>query len=67
MANWSGMPFPSSGDLLDPGTEPWSSAFQADSLPSEPPGKGRKELFDVLLMRVPSKTANLKSMKNMKA
>ena len=33
------MPFPSPGDLPDPGIKPESSAFQADSLPSEPPGK----------------------------
>ena len=39
---WSGLPFPSSGDLPHPGTEstsPISPALQADSLPSEPPGK----------------------------
>ena len=35
----SGLPFPSPGDLPDPGIEPWSPAFQADSSPSEPPGK----------------------------
>ena len=35
---WSGLPFPSPGDLPDPGTEPRSPALQADSLPSEPPG-----------------------------
>ena len=35
---WSGVPFPSPGGLPDPGTEPGSSALQADSLPSEPPG-----------------------------
>ena len=58
------MPFHSSGDLLDPGTEPWSSAFQADSLPSVPPGKGRQKLFDVLLMRVPSKAATAKSLQS---
>ena len=33
------MPFPSPGDLPDPGMEPRSSELQADSLPSEPPGK----------------------------
>ena len=32
---WSGFPFPSPGDLADPGIEP---ALQTDSLPSEPPG-----------------------------
>ena len=33
---WSGLPFPSPGDLPDPGIEPRSLAFQADALPSEP-------------------------------
>ena len=32
-------PFSFPGDLPDPGTEPGSPALQADSLPSEPPGK----------------------------
>ena len=36
---WSGVPFPSPGDLPDPGIEPPSPALQADALPSEPPGK----------------------------
>ena len=36
---WSGLPFPSSGDLPDPQIEPGSPALQADSLPSESPGK----------------------------
>ena len=36
---WSGLPFPSPGDLPDPGRKPASPAWQADSLPSEPPGK----------------------------
>ena len=36
---WSGLPFPSPGDLSDPGIEPGSSALQADTLPSELPGK----------------------------
>ena len=34
---WSGLPFPSPGDLPDPGIKPRSPALQADSLPSEPP------------------------------
>ena len=33
---WSGLPFPSPGDLPDPGIEPGSPALQADSLPTEP-------------------------------
>ena len=32
---WSGLPFPSPGDLPDPGIEPGSRALQADALPSE--------------------------------
>ena len=36
---WSGLPFPSPGDLPDPGTEPRSPALQADALTSEPLGK----------------------------
>ena len=35
---WSGVPFPSPGDLPDPGIEPRSPALQADALLSEPPG-----------------------------
>ena len=35
---WSGLPFPSPGDLPDPGMEPRSPALQADSLPFELPG-----------------------------
>ena len=37
---WSGLPFPSPGDLPDPGIEPRSPAFQADTLNSEPPRQG---------------------------
>ena len=36
---WSGLPFSSPGDLPDLGIEPLSSALQADSSLSEPPGK----------------------------
>ena len=36
------MPFPSPGDLPDPGIELRSSALQADALTSEPPGKSLK-------------------------
>ena len=34
---WSGLPFPSPGDLPNPGIEPGSPALQTDGLPSEPP------------------------------
>ena len=36
---WSGLPFPSPGDLPDPGIEHGSPELQADSLPSEPPNR----------------------------
>ena len=42
---WSGLPFPSPGDLPDPGIELWSLALQADSLPSEPPTKPYKNIY----------------------
>ena len=38
---WSGLPFPSPEDLPDPGIEPGSPTLQADTLPSEPPGKSK--------------------------
>ena len=36
---WSGLPFPSPGDLPNPGIKPRSPALQGDALTSEPPGK----------------------------
>ena len=36
---WSGLPFPSPGDLPDPGIELRSPVLEADALTSEPPGK----------------------------
>ena len=42
---WSELPFPSPGDLPDPGIEPGSPALQADALPSEPPGKPHNQLY----------------------
>ena len=50
---WSGLPFPSPGDLPDPRIKPGSLALEADALTSEPPGKPTplnppRELFEVL-------------------
>ena len=45
---WSGLPFPSPGDLPDPGIEPGSPALQADALPSESPGKPEEGSSSVL-------------------
>ena len=42
MGSWSRLPCPPPGDLPNPWIEPRSPALQADSLPSELPGKPRK-------------------------
>ena len=39
---WSGYPFPSPGDLPNPGIKPRSPVSQVDSLPAEPQGKPLK-------------------------
>jgi len=36
---WNGLPFPSPGDLSNPGIIPRSPTLRADALPSKPPGK----------------------------
>ena len=48
---WKGLPFPSPGDLPDPGIEPKSPALQADSLLSEPPGFPSRAQTHVLCIR----------------
>ena len=45
---WNGLSFPSLGDLPDPGIEHGSPALQADSLPSEPPGKPNHQNLGIL-------------------
>ena len=42
---WSGFPFPSTGDLPDPGVKPRSPALQADSLPLKREGRRLGECF----------------------
>ena len=44
---WSGLPFPSTGDLPDPEIKPRSPALQADSLSSRPPGKPKTSVTQV--------------------
>ena len=46
---WSGLPFPSPGDLPDPGIEPGSPSLEADALTSEPPGKD-KPIWSLLIL-----------------
>ena len=48
---WSGLPFPSPGDLPDSGIEPGSPALEADALTSEPPGKMMK-VQQIVLLRI---------------
>ena len=51
---WSGLPFPSPGDLPNPGIEPGSLALQADALPSEPPLPGKScEFLGTCPLRLP--------------
>ena len=50
---WRGLPFPSPGDLPNPGIEAWSPALEADALPPEPPGKpGRLQILQLTLLLV---------------
>ena len=51
---WSGLSFPSPGDLPNPGTEPGSPTFQANSLPYDPSGSCQLNV-----------TNNLNQMKNL--
>ena len=48
---WSGLPFPPSGDFPNPRTEPRSPALQADTLPSESPGKPKNTGVGSLALR----------------
>ena len=45
---WTGLPFPSPGDLPDPGIRPGSPTLRADALPSEPPGNPMEMKVDVI-------------------
>ena len=49
----SGLPFPSPGDLPDPGIEPGSPSLEADTLTSEPPGK-----MNITVIQVYAPTSN---------
>ena len=45
---WSGLPFPSPGDLSNPGIKSESPALQADSISSEPQAKPLFEVIGIL-------------------
>ena len=56
-AYWSGLSFPSSGGLPDPGIKSRSPVLQADSLPAEPQGKPKIRVVGVIsLNRLPRKS-----------
>ena len=48
--SWSGLPFPSPGDLPSPGIQPGFPALQVDSLPSKPPGKATQYYKAIILL-----------------
>ena len=52
---WRGLPFPSPGDLPDPGIEPRSPTLQADVLTSEPPGKPQRDFRTEHFLQAPIK------------
>ena len=54
---WSGLPFPSPGNLPNPGIEPRSPTLQTDTLPSEPPGKSNTWLISWSKWKVKVKVA----------
>ena len=51
--HWSGLSFPSPGDLPNPGIEPRSPTLQVDSLPAEPQGKWYIDIIKVLGKIIP--------------
>ena len=55
---WSGLPFPSPGDLRDPVIEPGSLTLYSDSLPSEPPGKSPSLLKNAQRIRIGGSVQN---------
>ena len=57
---WSGLPFPSPGDLPDPRIEPRSPALQADALPSKPPGESFIAKFRLKLKKIGKTTRSFR-------
>ena len=58
---WSGSPFPSPGNLPNPGIEPRSPTLQMDSSPTEPQGKSKKTgvgTLSLLLRNSPTQELN---------
>ena len=59
---WSGLPFPSPGDLPNPGIEPGSPALYADTLLSEPQGKSPSPWVQLNLLCDPQSPCDLVSL-----
>ena len=57
---WRGLPFPSPGDLPNPGIEPRSPTLQVDSLPAEPPGKPREGVL--VVKDLPARAGDIKDL-----
>ena len=57
---WSGLSFPSPGDLPTQGTEPGSPALQADSLPTELQGNPMENVTGLNLQRMKNLSSDLK-------
>ena len=49
---WSGLPFPSPGNLSDPGITPVTPALEADFFTTEPPGKPIVSMFTQTVVKV---------------
>ena len=61
---WSGLPFPSPGDLPDPGIELGSPVLQADGLPFEPPGKHPRDAKILQYMQINHVIHYIEKLKN---
>ena len=59
---WSGLSFPSPGDLPNPGIKPGSPTLQADALPSEPPMTNLDSIFKSRYITFPTKVCLVKAM-----
>ena len=54
---WRGLPFSSPGDLPQPGIEPVFSALAGEFFTTEPPGKLRRDLRDIVIFSPPTAVA----------
>ena len=57
---WSGLPFPSPGDLPNPGIEPTSPALASRAFTTDPPAKPRD--YDTMMIKKEKEIIVLKEM-----